>query len=203
MPDSLHTTLLHNWLKAMQGGDLSAREELLRCVGDRLERLARKMLRDFPRVRRWADTGDVLQNAVIRLLRSLQEVQPASVREFFGLAAEQIRRELLDLARHFHGPLGDGANLQSHGPQADSRPAFDPADSAEDADDLAKWCAFHEAVANLPTEEREVVGLIFYHGWTQIEVAELFQVAERTVRRWWVSAQLKLQQHMKHVQEDT
>ena len=43
-----------------------------------LEHLARKMLRDFPRVRHHAETSDVLQGAVMRLLNSLREIQPAS-----------------------------------------------------------------------------------------------------------------------------
>jgi DNA-directed RNA polymerase specialized sigma24 family protein len=48
MPDSsLRTTRLHDWLQRMQAGDRMAAEELLRAVGDRLERLARRMLRDF------------------------------------------------------------------------------------------------------------------------------------------------------------
>jgi RNA polymerase sigma-70 factor (ECF subfamily) len=175
----------------MQAGDQSAREELLRCVGDRLERLTRKMLRDFPRVRSFSETGDVLQNAVLRLLRSLGEVKPASTRAFFALAAEQIRRELLDLARYFKGapdkPVGESDDSQS---------AFEPSDHG-DAGDLDRWCAFHEQVEQLPAEEREVVGLMFYHDWTQGQVAELFGVSERTVRRWWVSAQMKLHHNLR------
>ena len=53
---------------------------------------------------------------------------------------------------------------------------------------MEKWAAFHEEVARLPAEEREVVGLVFYHGWKQAEVAELFGVTVRTVQRWWESA---------------
>ena len=45
-------------------------------------------------------------------------------------------------------------------------------------------------------EEKEVVSLIFYHGWTQAQVAAFFQVGERTVRRWWVSAQLRIKERM-------
>jgi hypothetical protein len=67
------------------------------------------MLGRFPTVRRWADTGDVLQSALVRLLGALKQVDVPSTRAFFGLAAEQMRRELLDLARHFHGPHGYGA----------------------------------------------------------------------------------------------
>ena len=47
-------------------------------------------------------------------------------------------------------------------------------------------------VEKLPAEEREVVGLIFYHGWKQAEVADLFGISERTVRRRWESAKEKL-----------
>src|SRR5262245_55661084 len=95
--EAFHSTQLRGWLERMQAGDGSARDELLRAVGGRLERLARQMLRGFPNVKHWADTGDVLQNALIRLLRSLEAIRPASTRDFFNLATVQIRRELLDL----------------------------------------------------------------------------------------------------------
>jgi DNA-directed RNA polymerase specialized sigma24 family protein len=39
-----------------------------------------------------------------------------------------------------------------------------------------------------------VVSLVFYHGWTQAEIAELLRVTERTVRRYWQAACLKLSQ---------
>ena len=42
-------------------------------------------------------------------------MRPDSTRAFFGLAAEQMRRELLDLARHYYGPEGEGANHDSVG----------------------------------------------------------------------------------------
>jgi RNA polymerase sigma factor (sigma-70 family) len=63
-------------------------------------------------------------------------------------------------------------------------------------EDLERWAAFHEGVAGLPAEEREVVGLVFYHDWKQAEVAELFQVNERTVRRRWESALVTLRGQM-------
>jgi RNA polymerase sigma factor (sigma-70 family) len=195
---SLQTTQLNDWLERMRAGDLSAREELLRSVCQRLERMARKMLRRYPKVQRWAEADDVLQNALLRLLRALQEVWPSSTREFFSLAAEQMRRELLDLARHFYGPRGEGANHDSQFEDADSQaPVLDPADRSDDREELERWCAFHQEVERLPVEEREVVALIYYHGWTQAEVAELFQVTVRTVQRRWQSALLKLHDLMK------
>jgi RNA polymerase sigma-70 factor (ECF subfamily) len=194
MPDSsLHTTQLRRWVERMRAGDLAAREELLRAVQDRLERLARKMLRRFPDVGRWEESGDLLQGAVLRLLHALQDVEPTSVRDFFGLAAEQMRRELLDLARryrarpvngpsHAAGPDGSDSGVSAHEPQA----------AAEDADELDKWCAFHEAVERLPVEKREVVSLIYYHGWTQDQVAEHLCLSKRTVQRHWAAAMLRL-----------
>jgi RNA polymerase sigma-70 factor (ECF subfamily) len=186
---SLKTAQLQGWLERMRAGDPSAREELLRRTCGRLERLAHKMLRRFPGVRRWADTDDVLQSALMRLLRSLEKIRPASTREFFGLAAEQIRRELLDLARHFYGPEGPGAHHASRGPDGDTQlPSDDPPDRRDDPEDLELWCAFHQEVEKLPVAEREVVGLIYYHGWRQAEVGELLHMAPRTVRRHWEAA---------------
>src|SRR5437899_156328 len=96
---SLHTVKLHRWLERAQAGDESAYDELLSATGNRLERLARKMLGRFPNVQNVADTSDVLQSSLLRLLHALREVRPGSMKDFFGLAAEQMRRELLDLAR--------------------------------------------------------------------------------------------------------
>jgi RNA polymerase sigma-70 factor (ECF subfamily) len=190
------TTQLRAWLDRLHAGDLTARDELLRAASDRLERLTRKMLGQFPRVQRWAETGDVLQGALLRLLRSLEVVPLSSTREFFRLAAEQIRRELLDLARHYYGPRGLGAN---HASQAgtETGPTPEPIDTTDEPSELEKWCLFHEAVERLPAEEREVVGLIYYHGWSTAEVAELFGVSERTVRRRWQGVLVKLHGLMK------
>jgi RNA polymerase sigma-70 factor (ECF subfamily) len=155
------------------------------------------MLRRFPRVHRWAQTDDVLQNTLMRLLRSLQNVEPASVRDFLGLAALEMRRELLDLTRHYYGPQGVGANHQSQGDGPDGPTAVtEPEAQADDPEDLERWQAFHQGVDGLPAEEREVVSLIFYHGWTQVEVADLFQVSERTIRRRWESALVKLHRRL-------
>src|SRR5690348_11525341 len=94
---SAQTAQLVEWVDRMRAGDASARDELIRGFQGRLELLARKMVGRDPRVRRWVDAEDVLQNALLRLLRALETVRPESTRAFFGLAAEQLRRELLDL----------------------------------------------------------------------------------------------------------
>src|ERR1700730_1625125 len=98
---STDSVRLQGWLARIRASDDSAWEELLRQFSGRLERLARNMLRRFPVVHSHAEAEDILQNALVRLLRSLREVHPTSVKAFFGLVAEQMRRELLDLARRF------------------------------------------------------------------------------------------------------
>jgi RNA polymerase sigma-70 factor (ECF subfamily) len=190
---SVDTQQLHQWLQRMQAGDLKARDELIRGVCGRLEELARRMMRRFPNVRHYAGTDDLLQNALLRLLRALEKLEaPGSMREFYALATQQMRRELLDLARHVASARGPRAALFSQLPQEDSSGFDAEAPAEEGAEQLEWWGRFHHQVESLPVEEREVVGLVFYHGWKHGEVAELFQVSERTVRRWLQSARRRL-----------
>jgi len=78
------------------------------------------MFHGFPQLRRWEQTDDVFQNSMVKLHRALSEVRVESVRHFFNLAAVQVRRELLDLAKHHFGPHGGAANHHT-----DSQPADD------------------------------------------------------------------------------
>jgi RNA polymerase sigma factor (sigma-70 family) len=187
--DDLHTTCLRQLVDRLQHGDDAASDELLRRAGARLEQLSRDMLRRFPGVQRYEQTGDVLQGASLRLIRALKEVRPDSTRAFFGLAAEQIRRELLDLARHYFGPLGWGANHDSNVLSPDGQGPLDglrePACPVEGPEELAQWTEFHETVCRLTDEEREVFDLHYYHGLRPIEIGELLGQGERNVRRRW------------------
>jgi RNA polymerase sigma-70 factor (ECF subfamily) len=183
MPEpSFHTLHLRGWLDRLRAGDAAARDEILRACQTRLHLLVRKMLRRNPSVGRWTESSDVFTNASLRLLRALEKVDVADTRGFFNLASAVIRRELIDLARHFYGPRGLGANHASNHAPAGGSPAPEPP-ARDDAADLDRWAALHEAAEKLPAEEREVFGLTFYHDWTQQQIAELFGVDERTVRR--------------------
>lgn len=177
---------LQKCLDRWQAGDREAADELLRATIARLEKLARRMTRTFPNIRSQADTNDVLQNSLIRLLRTLQTLRPATTRDFFNLAAVHIRRELIDLARRAKGKACVRLDVPD-----DSDHPIPPraaANETEASEDFDLWVRFHEAVDELPVEEREVVGLVFYHGWTQVKIAKLFEVDERTIRRRWSSA---------------
>jgi RNA polymerase sigma-70 factor (ECF subfamily) len=200
MPDSsLHAVHLHQLLERARAGERAAREQLFKGVCARLEHLARKMLKSFPTVRRWEQAEDVVQNAMLRLLHALDQVKPSTVQDFYNLAAVHLRRELLDLARRFRSPKGQQARSARDLPQEDSSDpgGYQPCCKDEDHGEVDRWCGFHQAVECLPVEEREVVGLVYYHGWTQVQVAALFQVSQRTIRRRWESALGKLQKILK------
>ncbi len=186
---SLQTGTLLGLLDGLQAGDSRAQDELVRRTGQRLERLAHNMIRDYPAVQRWEQTADVLQNALLRLLKALREVKLENTRSFYALATTQLRRELIDLTRHYKGALGLGKNLAPHSPDAVQ---FEPPDPTTLDDRLERWHAFHGAVERLPVEEREVFGLQYYHGWTHVEIAKLLQVTDRSVRRYWQFACLHL-----------
>ena len=195
MPGST-TILVQRCLDRLQAGDEAARRDLIDTACARLTRLARKMLRADGRLRRWEQTDDVFQSAMLRLCRALQHVIPQSPREFFRLAALQIRRELIDLARHYYGPHGLGAKHQSKGikKHAEDMPQDtpEPADSSHDPSRLMAWSEFHEEAAALPEKEREVFDLVWYQGVTHAEAATLLQVSGKTIQRRWQAACLSL-----------
>jgi RNA polymerase sigma-70 factor (ECF subfamily) len=173
-------------------GDRRARDELMALAFDQLTRLARVMLRKYPGVHRWEGTDDVMQGASLRLCRALAEVTPATPMDFFRLAAAQIRRELIDLARRFAGPHGLGTRNESHDPAHGSQPVEYAPDESHDPLQLAEWSAFHEQAGSLPDQQRAVFDLIYYQGLSQPEVAEALGTSVRTVRREWQKARIAL-----------
>lgn len=187
------TVMVQACLDRLRAGDLSARDELLNGACDRLRNLARKMLRGYPKVHRWEQTDDVLQNAALRLHRTLQQMDVPTAQDFFRLAALNIRRELLDLAKHYYGPHGHGAKHATNPDDSDSDGAkVEPADRTDDSEQLTAWTEFHEQINQLPDDERAVFDLLWYQGLSQSEAAELLHVSERTVKRRWQSARLAL-----------
>ena len=184
-----HSTLIQGCIDRLRLGDPAALNELLDHASERLTRLTRIMLRDFPGVHRWEQTDDVLQNAVVRLCRALGEVRPPTAADFFRLAAAQIRRELIDLARRYsgaHGLAPHQANAAAGGTSmAEPAAGAEPADTTNDPDRLAAWTDFHREVEALPAEEREAFDLLFYQGLSQAEASALLEVSERTIKRRW------------------
>ena len=176
-------------LARLAAGDQSARDELVEIACGRMRELAHRMLVRYPAVRRYDDTDDVVQNASLRLYRAMGEIVPTDSRGLLGLAALQIRRELLDLARKHASPNSYAANHDSNaiGGGGDTRRMIvdGAADERLDAEALDRWTRFHEAVATLPEAEREVFGLVWYMGLEQQEIGTLVGCSIRTVKRRW------------------
>ena len=184
------TVVVQRCLDRLRAGDETGRAELLNAASERLARLARKMFRAEARLRRWEDTADVLQAAMLRLLRRLRNVTPISPRDFFRLAAGEIRRELIDLARRYFGPWGHGAN---HEPNSGARVEEDSPDAEQCPSELAEWGEFHERVGTLPDVEQEAFDLVWYQGLSHVEAAKILGVSARTIKRRWQAACLKLE----------
>ena len=174
-------------ISRLHSGDPDAREMLIQMTHDRLKRLARKMLKHFPSVRRWEETDDVFQRATLRLWESLNQVDLKNAQHFFNLAALQIRRELLELSRSLQGPLGVGSNQESVIQSQETKDSKEPAPGTEthEASHLATWTEFHECIDKLDDEYRNVFELIWYQGLDQNTVANLLGISQKSVSRRW------------------
>lgn len=178
-------------LARLAAGDLTAREAILRRCSERLRLLAHRMLRRFPVVHRHDDTDDVFQMASLRLHDALGDLarRGETPRSIMALAATQVRRTLLDLARRNRGAWSHAAN---HDTNVDPAGGHRVDRAAAPEEPLQRWEAFHAAVESLPAEEREVVHLVWYMGADQRTIAAMSGCSERTVRNRWRAARGRL-----------
>jgi RNA polymerase sigma-70 factor (ECF subfamily) len=185
--------LLNNLLARWQQGDEAARQELIARAYDRLRRLAAVILNaDFPRLKSapaLLQTTEVANEAALGLYQMLAEVRPPTARDFFRLAAQRIRWLLLDRAKQ----LDRDRRHQEENAVAEGDPA-----RREDGQPAA-LAALYAQIDALPDHEREVVDLLYFHGLTQEEAAELLGVTVRTVRRYWTAARVKLADGLQHL----
>ena len=190
-PEASSDTRLDACLQRLTAGDLSARGPILELCAARIRVLASRMLGRFPRVRRWDETDDVFQNAALRLHRALADVRPRYPRDVMLLAAAQVRRELLDLARRYAGPHSHAAHHATNvfpGGRDPDAPSFHTDRSSSPEDDLDRWSEFHEAIAGLPAEHHEMFHLVWYLGLDQVTIARLLDCSPRTVKTRWREA---------------
>jgi RNA polymerase sigma factor (TIGR02999 family) len=184
--------LLQGLLARVLQGDAGARRELINCAYERLRSLAAVLLNDsFPRLKKaptLVDTTDLANEASLKLFEALADVRPETVTDFFRLAAQRMRWLLLDLARRTD--RSEERQCELCGPD----PAGQSASSSGVSSTLA---ALYQQIEDLPEKEREVVDLLYFHGLSQPEAAALLGVAERTVRRYWTIAKVKLFEGLK------
>ncbi|HWE04016.1 MAG TPA: sigma-70 family RNA polymerase sigma factor [Tepidisphaeraceae bacterium] len=190
------TVILQRLLDRIKAGDEIARDLLLEHTCERLRRLVRVQLRGFPRVKRWDQTDDVLNDVMMRMAAALKTVPLGAPREFFALCGTQIRRQLIDLKRRYDGPEGMGRHHRTDiGTGAGETSGCEVVEGTDDTYDpaqLALWTEFHEQVEKLPDEEREVFNLRWYEGMSVEETAEVLKISTRSVGRRWLDARIKL-----------
>jgi RNA polymerase sigma-70 factor (ECF subfamily) len=179
MSEERTTAAVQRYLDAL-GGDTPADKivrELLDRAIRRLQLLCTNFLyRSYPRLAQPPlnlQPEELLSGVVERLLRSMREARPATVREFFGLANQHIRWELNDLARR-SDEQAKGVRLVEE---------LVPAPASSDAGLSPKARRMLEAIEFLPDEEREVFGLVRMQGMSHSEAATLLGVSIKTVQR--------------------
>jgi RNA polymerase sigma-70 factor (ECF subfamily) len=189
-PSTGRTTLL---LRRLRKGDDDARNQLLDHASKKLRRRARQMLRNYPGVRRWEQTDDVLQKALFRLHQALATVPLDSPRHFWNLGAVNLQWALIDLARRYRA-VAAAVLYTAEGDETDNRrlPFAERPDRTLEPASLDDWTEFHLAAQSLPEEEREVFHLLWYLELTQQEAAELLGISLSTLGRRWRSATVML-----------
>ncbi len=174
-PPSNVTQLLVNW----GNGDQAARDQLLPFVHDELRRIARRYLRREQPGHTLQPTA-LVHEAYLRLINQ-QHVQWQNRAQFFGLAANLMRRILVDHARHHAYAKRGGGALQV---------SFDEGMAVTEAK-AAELLAVNEALEKLTAldaRKGRIVELRFFGGLNLDETAEVLNISSPTVQREWRAA---------------
>jgi len=177
------TQLLVNW----SNGDQGAAEALMPLVYGELRRLAGSYLRR-ERADHTLQSTALVHEAFIRLVDQ-REVHWKSRAHFYGIAAQMIRRILVDHARNRQaGKRGSGAIKLS---LDDAHELLIP----QELNVLRLDDALNELAA-LDERQSRVVELRFFTGLSLEETAEVMKLSTATVKREWSSARAWLFREM-------
>lgn len=169
------TRLLADWSK----GDDQALEQLAPLVYDELRRLAGRYLRR-ERINHTLQSTALVHEAYLRLIDQ-SRVQWQNRAHFFGVAAQMIRRILVDHARsHQAAKRGSGV----------ARLTLDEAlDASAPRDlDLVALDDALETLARLDPQQSRIIELRYFAGMSIEETSEVLGVSPATVKREWASA---------------
>jgi RNA polymerase sigma factor (TIGR02999 family) len=177
------THLLQRW----QQGDRDALDQLMPIVYDELRRLARHYLSGERREHTLQPTA-LVNEAYLRLVDQ-RSAKWANRAQFFGVAANMMRRILVDHAREKNA---DKRRMMKHAV------SLDEALSVPAAEDL-NLVALDEslnALASVDEGKCKIVELRFFVGLPVPEVAEVLGMSEATVKREWSFAKAWLYRDM-------
>src|SRR3954470_1167992 len=186
--DTEITALLVDW----NNGDRSAMERLLPLVEKELHRLAHAyMRREDPN--HTLQTTALINETYLRLVDQ-RKVQWQNRAHFFGIAAQIMRRVLLNYARD--------QNRQKRGGKVIHVSLSDAEVMSQEKD--REIIALNDALNRLEAiDERKarVVELRFFGGLTVDEIAEVLKISNVTVMRDWAFAKAWLSREMQNGQE--
>lgn len=178
------TLLLHKWRE----GDTEAFDKVTAYVYDDLRRRAAAYMRN-ERPGHSLQTTGLVHEAFIKLVDK-QEIEWQDRNHFFAVAAQAMRRILVDHARTRSREKRGGKNEDL--PLDDARQvSSDPA--------RVDLVALDEALARLATfDERQarIVELKYFGGMTLDETAEVLGVSRVTVKRDWQIARAWLRSQL-------
>ena len=180
-------------LEQMQAGDRSAAERLLPLVYDEFRQLARHYLQQ-ERANHTLQPTALVHEAYMKLIDQ-SRVNWQGRTHFFAVAAQAMRRILVDHARH-HLRLKRGGG--QHRVTLDEGVALSAKDRDEDVVALDEAL---EKLADFDPRQAKVVEMRFFAGLSVEEVAEQLGVSKRTVEGDWTMARAWLSRELKKGEE--
>jgi RNA polymerase sigma factor (TIGR02999 family) len=171
-------------LRAVQGGDHEAADQLLALVYGELRQLAQSQMGRLPPGQTLQPTA-LVHEAYLRLLGK-SDLHLESRKHFFFAAARAMRDILVEQARRKLGPRRGGRHRRVELNEAVA--AYGPPPD--------EVLALNEALTELETEDplkAQLVSLRYFSGMSMGEAAQVLGVSERTLHRHWqfVKAWLK------------
>ena len=185
--DSMAQEGLTQWLARLREGDHGALDRLLPLVYDELRSLARAQLRNERSGHTLGATA-LVHEAYVRL--ASREMDPRDRSHFFAIAAQAMRRVLIDHAR------GRGARKRGSGRIALSLEHAGALLAEDGADELLGIDDALERLARANPRAAQVVERRFFAGFTLEEIAESLGVSTKTVQRDWTLARAWLQKEL-------
>ena len=169
------TQLLTNWSK----GDRSALEQLMPLVYGELRRLASSYLRR-ERPDHTLQSTALVHEAFMRLINQ-RDVEWKSRAHFYGIAAQMIRRILVDYARSQNAEKRGSGAIKLELDDALAVPQESGLDVVGLNDALERLAVFDE-------RQSRIVELRFFAGLSIEETAEVMHLSPASIKREWTSA---------------
>jgi RNA polymerase sigma factor (TIGR02999 family) len=176
-------TEVTNLLRAWSNGDHAALERLSERVYGELHRMARRFMKNERQGNSLQATA-LVHEVYLRLV-DLDDVEWRHRAQFFAIAAQMMRRILVDAARAKHSRKRGSRAIHVNFDET-AVLAAEPDRSMIALDDALT--AFSEIAAR----QASVVELRYFGGFTEEEIANVLDISPRTVRRDWEFARVWL-----------